>query len=214
MSVLSPEQRDTFTSQGYLLASGLIADDTVRAARTELERLLLEQPDRPNFGTDAAAACYNERVCAAAAELGGDAETRPYYPVRSAFALITRSSPGAEWNWPSPHIDHAIEKDGYHVFPRPYRLASMLFLNDVARHGGGTIVWPGSHRVIEALAKSDPTRYELMAVLNRDFKEAGIGDPVELTPRAGDILFYHYLLAHAGSRNMTDQPRFGLNHKW
>jgi hypothetical protein len=214
MSVLTPEQHAAFASDGYLVASGLIPDDVVRAARAELERLLAEQPDRPNFGTEAANACYTERLCAAAAELGGDADVRPYYPVRSAYALITRSVPGEEWRWPGPHIDHAIEKDGYHVFPRPYRLASMLFLSDVVPHGGGTIVWPGSHRAIEALAKSDPARYERMAVLNRDLAAAGLGDPVELTPRAGDILFYHYLTAHAGSRNTTDRPRLGLNHKW
>jgi ectoine hydroxylase-related dioxygenase (phytanoyl-CoA dioxygenase family) len=28
------------------------------------------------------------------------------------------------------------------------------------------------------------------------------------------VLFYHYLLAHAGSMNTSDRPRFALNMKW
>jgi hypothetical protein len=213
MSVLSPEQHAAFAAQGYLVASGLVADDIFRAARAALDRQLAEQPERPNFGTEAANACYGERLCAAAAELGGEGESRPYYPVRSAYALLTMPS-SDPWQWPGPHIDHAIEKDGYHVFPRPFRLASMLYLSDVAPRAGGTVVWPGSHRAIEALAKTDLDRFTLMSTLNRSLGEAGLGDPIELTPRAGDILFYHYLCAHAGSRNTTDQPRFALNYKW
>jgi len=214
MSVLSPEQHSAFAADGYLLVSGLIPDATVRDAREALERTLMEQPDRPVFGTAVANACYNEQVCAAAAELGGGLDQGAYFPVRFAAALAIAGTPGGEWHWPSPHIDHAIEKDGYQVFPLPYRLASMLFLSDVAPHGGGTIVWPGSHRAIEVLAQSDPERYALMATLNRDLASAGLAEPVELTPRAGDILFYHVLTAHSGSQNVTDRPRLALNHKW
>jgi ectoine hydroxylase-related dioxygenase (phytanoyl-CoA dioxygenase family) len=87
-------------------------------------------------------------------------------------------------------------------------------MNDVSERGGGTIVWPGSHRVIEELAKSDPERYTLMATLNQELTKAPIGQPQEVLAKAGDILFYHYLLAHSGSKNITLQPRFALNHKW
>jgi ectoine hydroxylase-related dioxygenase (phytanoyl-CoA dioxygenase family) len=90
----------------------------------------------------------------------------------------------------------------------------MTYLSDVPSHGAGTIVWPGSHLKLEALAKSDPERYELMWALNQDIPRAGIGEPVELTPRRGDVLFYHYLCAHAGSKNTSDRPRLALNMKW
>jgi ectoine hydroxylase-related dioxygenase (phytanoyl-CoA dioxygenase family) len=90
----------------------------------------------------------------------------------------------------------------------------MTFLNDVALHGGGTVVWPGSHRRLEALARSNPQRYELMWTLNQSLKELDLGRPVELTPRRGDVLFYHYLCAHAGSMNTGPRPRLALNMKW
>jgi hypothetical protein len=213
MGVLSPEQKAQFEEQGYLLVSGLVPSEVVAEAKERLERLLQEPDSQVFFGTDAANACYTESLCAAAAELGGEAEIRPYYPIEQALAIIIK--PGEkEWNWPPPHIDHAIEKAGYHVFPRPFRVASLLYLSDGVPHGGNTVVWPGSHRQIERLAKSDPERYQLMHTVNQNLDKAGLGDPVELTPRAGDILFYHYLCAHSGSENTTEQPRLALNHKW
>lgn len=213
MSVLSAEQKADYERDGYLLVSGLIPAEIVSAAKARMDQMLQEPERKPFFGTEAFNDCYTEQLCAAAAELGGEAETRPYYPVTGAFVIVSQPSEG-EWEWPQPHIDHAIKDHGHHVFPRPFRVASMLFLNDIAQHGGGTIVWPGSHRKIERLAQSDPKYYDLMFTLNSELDKAGLGEPVELTPRAGDILFYHYLCAHAGSKNVTDQPRLGMNYKW
>src|SRR5262249_10516281 len=119
-----------------------------------------------------------------------------------------------EWEWPKPHIDHAIKEHGHKTFPRAFRIASMVYLSDVPKHGGGTVVWPGSHRQIEALAKSDPAHYEMMWTLNQEISKAGLGAPMETTPRRGDVLFYHYLCAHAGSMNVSDHPRIALNMKW
>jgi ectoine hydroxylase-related dioxygenase (phytanoyl-CoA dioxygenase family) len=90
----------------------------------------------------------------------------------------------------------------------------MTFLSDVPPHGGGTIVWPGSHAVLEHLAKSDPTRFETMWALNQELPNAALDSPVELTPRRGDVLFYSYLCAHSGSQNTSDRPRLALNAKW
>ena len=212
MGVLSAEQKAQFAEQGYLLVSGLIPPEVVAEARAKLEQEYREG-GKAFFGTEAANICYNETLCAAAAELGGEADVRPYYPIHSALAIL--SLPGSEeWDWPPPHIDHAIKEHGHHTFPRPFRLASLLYLNDIAPRGGGTVVWPGSHRRIEQLAQSDPQRYAQMHTLNQELAHTDLGEPVEVTTKAGDILFYHYLCAHSGSRNTTSQPRLALNHKW
>ena len=63
-------------------------------------------------------------------------------------------------------------------------------------------VWPALPGMVSKTPEEGSS--QMMAippVLNRSLGEAGLGSPVELTPRAGDILFYHYLCAHAGSRN-------------
>ena len=213
MNPLTSEQRAQFEEQGFLLVSGLIPPEIVSKARVDLDEAAREKSGAAFFQTPAANACYTEALCAAAAQLGGLGGTRPYFPVTRALAIITYPSPG-EWTMPSPHIDHALRADGHRVFPPPYRLASLLYLSDVAPRGGGTVVWPGSHRKIEQMARSAPERFETMAGLNENLASAEVGEPRELTPRSGDILFYHYLLAHAGSKNTTDQPRMALNHKW
>ena len=212
MKVLSDEQIVQFAEQGYLVVSGLIAKEVVDSARSELELELIEGKTA-FFGTNVANSCYNQAICSAAAILGDDPAIALEFPVKSAFAINTLPTEG-KWVWPNPHIDHAIEKDGHKVFPRPFRLASMLYLSDISVGGGGTVVWPGSHRQIERLALSDPEHYEMMWVLNRELAKAGLASPVELTAKAGDILFYHYLCAHAGSKNTTSQPRLALNKKW
>src|SRR4051794_17947270 len=157
-------------------------------------------------------ALYTPELCAAAAELAGE-DPADFSPPRRAYAINIFPA-GGEWRWPAPHIDHAIREHGHRTFPRAFRIACMIFLNDVPPHGGGTVVWPGSHRKLQSLARSDPERYELMWTLNQELCALDLEPPVELTPRRGDALFYHYLCAHAGSTNTSDRPRFALNMKW
>ena len=90
----------------------------------------------------------------------------------------------------------------------------MIYLTDVQPHGGGTVVWPGSHRRLETLASSHPQRYKYLATLYRDISTLDLGSPREINARAGDVLYYHYLCAHSGSTNTGPGPRLALNHKW
>jgi phytanoyl-CoA hydroxylase len=220
---MTPEQRLFFEEQGYVLISGLIPPEAAVAAEADMWNRLGISRTAPEswrsvakghhvFDSPVLLACYTAAFLATAATLAEDdpASVRP--PSR-AYCINLFPGPGP-WQWPRPHIDHAIKEHGHRTFPRAFRIATMTFLHDVAPHGGGTVVWPGSHRAIEALARSDPERYELMWPLNQDLERAGLGAPIELTPCAGDVLFYHYLCAHAGSMNTGDRPRFAMNAKW
>lgn len=221
--MLTKEQRQSYESAGYLLASGLVPFEIGAAAEAAMWRLLGVSPTDPDswaalrrghgsFDSPELVACYTPAFLAAAAQLAGE-DLATMHPPRSAYAINVFPRPGP-WTLPSPHIDHAIKEHGHRTFPRAFRIAAMTFLNDVPPHGGGTVVWPGSHRRLEALARSDPERFELMWSLNQSLKETDLGEPVELTPRRGDVLFYHYLCAHAGSMNVSDRPRFAMNMKW
>lgn len=223
MAVLTEAQRQAYQEQGYLLASGLIPTEAAAAAAAAMWRALGARPDDPaswaavptghqSYPEPELLACYTPEVLAAAALLAGDDPASFRAPTR-AYAINIFPQDGA-WRWPHPHLDHAIKEHGHKTFPRAFRLACMTYLSDVPPHGAGTVVWPGSARKLEALARSDPARYEMMWALNQDLDRAEIGDPVELTPRRGDVLFYHYLCAHAGSRNTSDRPRLALNMKW
>lgn len=224
MPALTPAQEEEYAEQGYLLVSGLIAPEIALAAETAMWNALGADPNdtatweqasrqqAATFHEPALVACYTPQMLAAAARLAGD-DPALFLPPTSAYALNVFPQPGP-WQWLSPHIDHAIKEHGHKTFPRAFRIAAMTFLSDVAPQGGGTVVWPGSHKRIEALARSDLGHYEMMWVLGQDIQKAGLGDPVELTPRRGEVLFYHYLCAHSGSQNTSSRPRLALNKKW
>ena len=221
MKTLTDEQTRHYDEQGYVLVSGLVPEPVAREAAAAMRRLLDADPDswagisemHRSFHDPALLACYTPALLAAAAELSGD-PLETITPPDDAYAINVFPRPGTVWEWPHPHIDHAIRQHGHHVFPRAFRVAAMTFLNDVPPHGAGTVLWPGSHRKLADLARSDPEHYEMMWALNQDLDRVGLAEPVETTPRCGDVLLYHYLCAHAGSRNTSPQPRLALNIKW
>jgi Phytanoyl-CoA dioxygenase (PhyH) len=227
--MLSREQHRSYQEQGFLLVSGVIPADVAGAGDAAMWSLLGVTPSDPAawagvakghhvFDSPELLACYTPAFLEAAADLAGGERTGP--PPPSSFPPPTRAycinvfPTASAWEWPRPHIDHAIREHGHKTFPRAFRIAAMTFLHDVAPHGGGTVVWPGSHRRIEALARSDPEKYEFMWALGQELRQREIGEPLELTPKRGDVLFYHYLCAHAGSPNTRDRPRFAMNMKW
>lgn len=223
MTPLSEAQVYHYVTESYLLVSGLIPDSTAKTAQEAMWKLLQAYPDDPlswktvtaahqSFESHELLACYCSEFLDAAATLAEEHRETFHEPTK-AYAINVFPSPD-EWNWPRPHIDHSIKEHGHKTFPRAFRIAAMTFLSDVPTHGGGTIVWPRSHSVLHDIAMSDPIRYEMMWVLNQELLNLDIGEPVELTPKRGDVLFYSYLCAHAGSQNTSDCPRFALNTKW
>ena len=223
MDVLTPEQKRFYEENGYLLASGLIPDDIAEAAEAAMWREMGLSPDDPAgwsaaprghgaYESPGIVAVYTPAFLTAAMALAGEPDG-DFRPPRRAYAINIFPS-DEPWSHHGPHIDHAIKEHGHKTFPRAFRIATMTFLSDVPPHGGGTIVWPGGHRRLRALAESDPERYEYMWVLNGDMGRVGLSEPVELTPRRGDVLFYDCLCPHSGSRNVSDRPRLALNAKW
>ena len=222
MSILTGAQKAAFERDGFLLVSGLIPDDVAARAEAAMWESLGASPTDPQswVGKPVAGghshpdivAVFSHKMAAVVEELSGEAAPGWTLP-RSVFAINIFPQPGA-WSHHGPHIDHALEKDGFLVFPRPMRLASLLYLTDCQRDGGPTVVWPGSHRKIEAFAQSDPERFALMFTLNNALGELDLGDGIQVEGRRGDVLFYHYLTAHSGSKNVRDYPRFALAHKW
>jgi ectoine hydroxylase-related dioxygenase (phytanoyl-CoA dioxygenase family) len=214
--VLTDDQVRQYETDGYLLISGLVPPIIAAGADAFLLDLM-RSPELNALGhfsrEDAELLdCYTPAVISAAAQIvGEDVSTFPF-PTR-AYAIPSFPTQD-EWQWPRPHIDHALKEHGHKTFPCAFRVACMTYLHDVPHHGGGTIVWPGSHRKLLAFAGSDSVKYESMWALNRALKLFDLGGPLELTPQQGDVLFYHYLCAHAGSQNTSDRVRLAFNHKW
>ena len=223
MSALTPTQTRQYAEQSFLLVSGLIPDAIAAEAEAAMWRLMEIDPHDPRSWAGQSSShrtyespelldCYTPDMIEAATTLADETPGSIAAPARAYAINVFPTS--EEWQWPHPHIDHAIKEHGHKTFPRAFRIAAMTFLSDVPPHGGGTVVWPHSHAVLEHLAKTDPARFEMMWALNQELPNAALDSPIELTPRRGDVLFYSYLCAHAGSQNTSDRPRLALNAKW
>jgi hypothetical protein len=222
MSILTPEQIRQFDDNGFVLVSGLIPEEVAARAEATMWAAMDANPDDPATweGKQWASghshpdilALFTPEVARAADMLSNEAKPG-WQPPTGSLALNVFPQSG-EWRHHGPHIDHALKKDNFKVFPRPMRLASLLYLNDVDPDSGNTVVWPGSHKKIAELAKSDPEKYKLMWTLNNDLATLDLGEPVQVGGKRGDVLFYHYLCAHSGSLNVGTRPRLALAHKW
>jgi len=231
MGVLNAQQRRDYEQAGYLLVSGLIAADIAARAETAMWRIMgMDRYDastwsrRPEGVADfqperglsvhnglqdcELMACATPEYLRATAELLGEERVHPPQAAHTQNKVpIT-----AAWTWPSPHVDGIPKEHMHRTFPGPYRIASLVFLSDVAPGGGGTAVWPGSHRKIRALAESDPEKYAYLYHFNRDIPSLDLGDPVELTPRCGDVLFFQHLFGHNGTANVGVRPRWMMRY--
>ena len=223
--ILTISQITFYLENGYLLVPGLIPHDLIIRAEQAMWGCMglsvLKPEDWPGSFSGSAVypdedliKVYTEELLNAAWQLSqGDLERSNFDPPDVGFAINTFPSE-EEWAPHGPHLDHAIKEHGHKTFPQAFRIASMTYLNDVCPHGGGTIVWPESHKKVEALSRSNPDYYEMIWKLNEDLGKIDIGEYVELTPKAGDALLYHPLCVHSGSINNSNKPRLAMNMKW
>ena len=210
---LSQEQVKAYNNQGFLLVSGLVDPRTIDLAATRLSSLLAASgtPHIAFYSDKELLACYTQKLCYAAAQLAG---VRRLFQAPHSTSTVSAWPTTEAWRWPHPHIDHSRKEDGYRTFPPPYRVGCIIYLTPAKSHSGATVVWPGSHRLLEYLAAENPERYEYLWCVNRDLPVADLGNPIELIADSGDVLFHHYLCAHSGSGNTSENPRLALNHKW
>ena len=212
MGALRKDQLLQYEREGYLLVSGLISYDISLRAEKAMWRLMGMDPNDPvtwEHKPDLAAQfqpmsglsvlngiqdpdimfCVTPEYLKATAELLGEESV---HPPESAH-MQNRVPIKTQWSLPRAHIDGLPKEHMHRTFPGPYRIASLVFLNNIDHKGGGTAVFPRSHHKIMELAKSDVEKYEYIISLNRDLSALDLGEAVELTPRRGDVLSFTYM---------------------
>ena len=219
MATICQEYIDEFRENGFVMVSGLIDDEVICAAERKLE--IMTEGDRLVSGagsilhshhkSDELLNCFNPSVQEWATCLSSSTTLLPKPAQLRAIIVFPESG---EWHWNRPHIDNAGPEENRAVFPAPIHIMSTVYLNDVAPHSGGSVFWPRSHWVLETTAKTNPPAYQTMFALDQAIERLDFDEPVELNPRSGDVLFYHYLSVHAGSKNLGNQTRMVLNAAW
>ena len=216
-------QKSHYNHEGYVLIRKLIPENVVVKAEKAMRRVIQnhagsttesENPLLLYVPAEEAEfiAIFDLQFRLTAAHLAsGDPEM--FTVPRQPWALVVFPK-GKEWQWPEPHIDHALEEDHFKIFPPPFRIASISYLSDVPQHGGGTVIWPRSHKILTAFVKKNRRSYRYMSDLNRILPTIRLNPPVELKPSRGDVLFYHYLCAHSAGMNVSDVTRLAIGKKW
>jgi hypothetical protein len=215
---LSVKQVEFFRREGYLVAPGLIDQDLVSDAEAALWEHLGADPDQPEtwpkdrlwlVSDDVFLALYTPALCAAYEQLTGYAFVKPS-DMQFAHIAFPSDEP---WSVDRVHVDNAVESWNLKTFPPTQRGTTLIYLNDVEPHGGGTAVWPRWHKTLVELMQDDPERYELLYSVQAELMSGVIdlGDPIELTPDAGDVILDTFL-PHSGTHNVSRRPRFAMQH--
>ncbi len=233
--MLSQAQLAQYDRDGYVMVSGLIPEETIAGAEAAMWSVLgMDRDDPASWSplpgdadgvTTVASQGVVEHFGLKDPELLACC-TPAFYEVQSQLARenedafhCRRPQPEAVWtrsvfpvsgSW-SHHSGHA---DGVHrpfsIFPGSFRVSSLTYLDSGVAQGGGTAVWPGSHRTLRDGAVRDPDRFRMLPDLQNPTQKFDLSAPIELTPSRGDVLFFHYLLVHAGSLNTGNKPRFAI----
>jgi hypothetical protein len=225
---LSAEQLEFFQREGYIVAAELIDAEIVGRAEATLWELLGTDPDKPeswprnsnfkdrlSYMTDEAIYdLYTPRFSAAMEQLTGKPLGRPEEgDVIQAIVAFPTHEP---WRVHlPPHVDNAVEGWGLKCFPRSQRGNTLIYLSDTEPQGGGTAVWPGWPAKLVERIQADPERYELLIDVQREIAsgEIDLGEPLELTPRAGDVLVIDPFMPHTATVNVDKCPRFMITRQ-
>ena len=197
-TILSPEDHEHFLIQGYVVVKDAVAPEVIKRAVTVLEG----EDEDPDF--DPAAACTTDLVHQVIDELFG-AE----YSFEKKYAgqdMMRPQQKDVAWAMMAAHVDDAYPT----LMPNEWALGTFIFLTPVRSRGGAFIYYAGS-----------PLRYRKgMATSCHAIKEMAqsaeySGEGTELLAAPGDVLFFHHLMGHTGSDNVSDpQTRHALLSRW
>ena len=143
------------------------------------------------------------RLRAAIDDLFGDSDA--WDGVRNYYIFLNPYTPaGMAHLEPTGHIDFKV--------PTPILYRGFTFqiaLLDTEPRSGNTTIYPGTHIPVQKMLMENPDR----KVTFQD--EVGINrvEPYEFVAEAGDVLFMHHLVYHAGnpSHAPNRKPRLGIH---
>ncbi len=153
--------------------------------------------------------CFTDRLATAIEELLGQGrwagERRwGFWPVNfSVGASEPYRIPDLGWHIDGNWFRHTLDS------PHQGLLVVGLF-SDIEPRGGGTIIAQGSHRQTARVLAQHPEGLTHQQLFDLVLTEP-LGDFLELTGRAGDVVLGHPFLFHTRGFNHLGQPRFISN---
>ncbi len=217
---LTPEQKEHFLEQGYLLVPGAVSRDRVEAALRAINHSLGEGMDPARLATFRAQSycpelqrepvitdLYNATPAKALVEsLVGAGKVRPI--TSGQIALRFPIAPGSAPKPPVPHLDGMYTPTNGVPQGRIMSFTALVgvALSDVnGPFAGNLTVWPGTHRLYESYFSQHGPEALLEGMPN-----VPLPGPVHLTAHAGDVMLCHYELAHTAAPNASPHVRYAI----
>jgi hypothetical protein len=212
---------DHFVEHGFAVAKGLV-DPAFCEEAVERLKVLVDDP-RPleQWTTGNPGISYQ-----AFREQSDPVLRKIYEQPRLLEAIATMHGGPGHWNrretfyfLVKPYEPDVASREGIngHVdfgnqhIPILYRgFAMFVLLADNEPLSGNTIAWPGTHRTIQKQLMADPTMQQPSAYF--DELQRNLSGLYEFVGKAGDVMFMHHLLFHAGSDSYSANriPRLAL----
>jgi ectoine hydroxylase-related dioxygenase (phytanoyl-CoA dioxygenase family) len=210
MPVLTPQDRDFFDRNGYVVVPDVVPRENLEATVALIWEFLGMDPGDP---TDWYRAPLTPGGMLEVYQHPALWNNRQHPRVHQAFADLF----GTEKLWttidrvnmkPPQHPDHPeYDHKGFmhwdietKTLPRPFGVQGVLYLADTDETMGGFQCVPGHHKVLEEWAKQEPATRG----------EAPRPDPSETVPipgKAGDLLIWDSRLFHGNGHNRSSRPR-------
>ncbi len=209
--MLDRRQMQEFAQDGYVVASQVVPDSLIAAARREIDGRIRQEPPAPEhhgpyfyflatpLPEPLTALLLGSPALAAAESLiaPGKFETPNH-------AQISLNIPPWKHRPGGPHVDGLTppEPSGR---PGTFTLLAGIFLTDQTTEDSGNLwVWPGSHRSSAAYLRALGPDQLLSCV---PYPPVDLSEPRPVTGRAGDLLLGHYLLGHNMGGNTSATMR-------
>src|ERR1043166_9656518 len=209
---------DHYAKYGFAVVEGLVGEAFIAEAVEEVKRLVgnglpLDQWTTSNVPKNSYAMegganspvlkrIYDEpKLRAAIDEMFGSPDE--FNNDRRFQLFIKPYDPNAKRQLtPKGHIDFVSS-------PVPVFGSGFMFqvsLVDKEPFGGNITIWPGTHKLVQKCVMNDPDwQYP------KNWADIPESTPFEFVPKAGDVLFFHHLVAHEGNPCCTRMPRVSLH---
>ena len=219
--VLSHEQVEFFVEEGYLLLEEAFPRDVAERVLAEVWKLAEIDPNNPATWKQSRAviakvidnadvrAMFTPRFIGALDDLVG--EGRWGMPRFSGYLLY--NLPGYDkgpWQLTGGHVDGGWFH--HRLTSREQAAVALPLFTDTSVQGGGTAVRRRSHKAVaRMLAAAEPVGFSAGDVQPRAEVASRHLPAVDITGRAGDVVFMHPFTFHGGGSNLIGKPRAASN---
>jgi len=221
--VLSPQDIDTFWTEGYLVVRGVLDTEEAEHFARLITGLFPRDLSIPSHwkavdgrykpfstpgnqcfdGPDFIPLHQNETLYNVMAQLLDHHRLR----VRDGSIGITlrNDAPRSGDLSQGVHLDAAVPEDvdQFMFTPEEVEIGGCYYFTDVEPGGGAIHVVPGGHRIVQEEAGAHPRGRQL----HDKWREIPHLSTIEVPARAGDFVLMHHLMPHAASHNRRPQAR-------